>query len=235
MREFANSVSRPLDADRCKRTFRVLALGAALLAAMFVTVGNSTAEAASRHCKAAYVWETTGGSISGSFSPFEGRGTCGSAVPNRCRERARDAISRCARVHWDKRWDRDVPEACVNTGTNSTVKNYSTRLTCQRAATSQPSQCYVQGITQPSGSNVSILTEVIAKNGDIKTRLEGEVCCAYKGGNHKFQNNRKIHVRLKYRSWGDNRCSRTETLSNDYEINCQSFRQKYCRHQNNWD
>ena len=108
-----------------------------------------------------------------------------------------------------------------------------------RRAWAATSACYAQGISQPSGSSVQTVMEVIARKGDIKTRLEAEVCCAYKGGNHNFatngNSNQKVHVRLSYRSWGDNRCNRTETLSSDDKIDCQSFRQTYCAHQNLWD
>ena len=227
--------TRSLDTIRNHIRPSALGLATATLAVMLMALGSGTAEAATRHCKGVYAWETTGGSLKGSFAQFEGRGTCGNAVPNRCRERARNAIAKCARVHWEKRWDREVPEACIYTGTNSTVKGYGLTLRCERLASGQKSACYVQGISQPSGSNVQTVMEVIAKKGDIKTRLEAEVCCAYKGGNHRFQNNRNVHVRLSYRSSGDNRCNRTETLSSDYEINCKSFRQKYCAHQNLWD
>ena len=235
MHRLATFISKPLGAIQTRIARKTLKMAAPLFAAAIVTLGPIAADAASRHCKGVYAWETTGGSIKGSFAQFEGRGTCGSAVPNRCRERARNAIGKCARVHWEKRWDREVPEACIYTGTNSTVKGYGLTLRCERLASAQKSACYVQGISQPSGSNAQTVMETIARKGDIKTRLEAEVCCAYKGGNHDFQNNRKVHVRLSYRSSGDNRCNRTETLSSDYKIDCQSFRQTYCAHQNLWD
>ncbi|MFN3201263.1 MAG: hypothetical protein ACE366_22875 [Bradymonadia bacterium] len=43
---------------------------------------------------------------------FVGRGSCGGAVPNRCRERARDSLRRCYSDHWKTRWDRRKPKSC---------------------------------------------------------------------------------------------------------------------------
>ena len=89
--------------------FASISICSIFLLVLFTTqVGATT-----RHCDANYVWETTGGSIRGSFGAFKGKGECGQSVPNRCRIRARNAIERCAKVHWEKRWDRKVPEACI--------------------------------------------------------------------------------------------------------------------------
>ena len=78
---FIERIECPLHSKRPHRTHRkTLKMAAPLFAAAIVTLGPIAADAASRHCKGVYAWETTGGSIKGSFAQFEGRGTCGSAV-----------------------------------------------------------------------------------------------------------------------------------------------------------
>lgn len=176
------------------------------------------AEAISRHCDARYFWETTGGSIGGSFNVFRGRGGCGASVPNRCRERARDNILRCARTHWDLRWDRSRPELCL---APSGVLDYDTSYTCQRV--SGHSQCFdrVDGAANPRPVRV-------VRDGDIKGRLEAAVCCQHGNGRHDFRDNRNVHVRLSVVSRGDDRCAASATLTSDYRIDCDAVRRSIC-------
>ncbi len=198
----------------------------------FCTVLAAPVTAAERHCDARYTWETTGGSHKGTFARFQGRGLCGDSAPNRCRKRARAAIESCARVHWEKRWDRTVPEACVFRNTDSTVKNYDLTKRCARYGWQESPACWA---FLDNGSETNVVTDVMATKGDLKASLEAEVCCVYKNGNHKFDNNRKVHVRAGWTITGDKFCPGGGNFSNDYVINCQAFRSAHCAHQNLWD
>lgn len=55
-------------------------------------------------------------------SEFSARRGCGSNVPNRCRERARDAIMQCMKDHSQMGWNavHTMPAACTSNG----VQNY---------------------------------------------------------------------------------------------------------------
>ncbi len=208
----------------------VLCLSFAIV--MFIGVSPGQSLAAERHCDAVYVWETTGGSRSGSFAAFKGKGKCGDSVPNRCRIRARNAVNQCIQVHWNKRWERTLPEACIQTSSDSTVVGYDLTLKCERLASSRKEECFVNGIVQNQSPPLATKVETIASRGDIKARLEGEVCCAFNNGNHKFSNLRDVHVSLKYRTRGNNHCPGSGVLSHDYKIDCHNVRKKFCRHQN---
>ena len=66
------------------------------------------AEAITRHCRGAYIVQVVGapGSPGNGWQKlfpvpnFSAAGDCGSTVPNRCRERARDRANRCMQEHW---------------------------------------------------------------------------------------------------------------------------------------
>ncbi len=85
-----------------------------------------------RGCKAAYVLvhPSTGGEIffggsenHGKGHNFTARGSCGNrSVADRCRIRARQTAQKCMDIHWDKRWDRERPEACSS---GNRVDNYA--------------------------------------------------------------------------------------------------------------
>src|SRR5512145_248885 len=71
-----------------------------------------------RHCDGSYTMiatladgEPPPGGLEWSFGDYAGAGTCGSTVPNRCRERARGKLLGCFREHWKVRWDRVRPQA----------------------------------------------------------------------------------------------------------------------------
>jgi hypothetical protein len=76
-----------------------------------------------RHCDGSYFMVAT--LVDGSpppadlgwdFGDFSASGHCGSTVPNRCRERARDTLRRCYQAHWQVRWDRVRPNECSEQG-----------------------------------------------------------------------------------------------------------------------
>ncbi len=188
--------------------------------------------AAERNCDARYTWETTGGSLKGTFARFNGRGLCGGSVPNRCRKRAHDAINTCARVHWEKRWDRTVPEACVFTNSDSTVENYDLSKRCSHYTWQRPQEC-AWFVDNTEGE--PLIHEVMAKKGDIKASLEADVCCVHDNGNFRFSNNRAVHVRAGWTISGDNHCPGSGKFTDDYVINCKAFRQAHCAHGNLWD
>lgn len=67
-----------------------------------------------RHCRAFYYLRVHDTELSGRkefhfpLTHFAASGSCGLAVPNRCRIRARDRAHRCMQAHWDGRW-KNVP------------------------------------------------------------------------------------------------------------------------------
>jgi hypothetical protein len=208
---------------------RILKSFKLLIAGCLVAIGIApNAQALERHCDAVYTWETTGGSAKGTFGNFNGQGECGNVtVANRCRIRARSAIETCVATHWAKRGDAEVPESCIENSSDRTVIGYDMSLRCTWKVGDPPSACWVVRTLQP---NVAYKNRLIASKGDIKAKLEGEVCCAYQNGNHTFSNNSSVLVRLSYRTSGDNNCSGGGTLSDSYKINCTAVRQNFCRH-----
>jgi hypothetical protein len=100
---------------------KAFAAGGALLLSILIA---PSAEAITRHCRGAYIvqvvapWSPT---INGwhTLFPvpnFTAEGECGSTVPNRCRERARDRANRCMQKHWDDRWLFTTPAICTAAG-----------------------------------------------------------------------------------------------------------------------
>jgi len=176
------------------------------------------ASAKTRHCNANYIWETTGGNVGPvSFEGFSARGHC-DVNANECRKKARASILRCARANWELRWEyhpinsdgssdssynREIPDACLN---SSHVEGYN--LTQE-----------IEGTT-------------VSENGDIKSRLEAEVCCIYRDGTREYSNNDAVHVRLLIQAWTGNfdnkHCKAREVLSSNYKINCDRVRAKFC-------
>lgn len=55
---------------------------------------------------------------------FTAEGGCGEFVPDRCRERAREAAKDCATDHWINRRARTIPMSCFP---HNGVRNYVTR------------------------------------------------------------------------------------------------------------
>jgi hypothetical protein len=166
-----------------------------------------------RSCDAYYFWQTTGGTYSGTFATFTGKGGCGRTVANRCRERARDAAMACMATHWDIRWERRRPEACLNA---QGVYGYNIGLPgCTSTATNT-----CQSPKHP------------VKRGDIKTRLEVAACCAFDRPNNykKLRCLKNVHVRLQAVTKGGNKyCSKTRTLVGDYLIrDCRKVWDTYC-------
>ena len=86
----------------------VLKTISAVAIALSLTVVNT--HAITRSCDAKLLITKSG--KEGFPESFSAKGNCGSNVPNRCRERAKEAAIKCAAIHWDKRWDRKKPEHC---------------------------------------------------------------------------------------------------------------------------
>ncbi|MEM9626885.1 MAG: PAN domain-containing protein [Pseudomonadota bacterium] len=86
------------------------------------SLAAGSAEAATRHCQSYYEADikTIDGAASSRilrFGYFETRGSCGSNVPNRCRERAVETAGRCVQAHWEDRNRRNrQPEECRGSG-----------------------------------------------------------------------------------------------------------------------
>lgn len=185
------------------------------------TMLTDAALAITRSCDAIYRWETTGGSVKGSFGKFSASGSCGSTVPNRCRKRAREAAVRCMGTQWETRWQRKVPELCLNA---SHVNNYDLRLKCIVVSGEHKCRFFL------SDNNIPHTIETIVGRGDIKARLEAEVCCRLDNGNHAFPNVHNVHVRLRGQTSGQNsNCSSSTTYTNDYKIDCAKVRDTICR------
>lgn len=53
------------------------------------------------------------------FGNFKAQGSCGATVPNRCRQRARDAAHQCMRTHW-----ANPPDSEGWVCTDSAIRNY---------------------------------------------------------------------------------------------------------------
>lgn len=182
----------------CKRGLNlhgIVLLGVLILIGSPVHAANTT-----RSCDGFYQWETTGGSFGGTFGKFAGKGGCGTTVPNRCRERARDAAMACMATHWHIRWERRVPEACLNA-----AGAYGYNLGMQPCITTSTNQCLSPRHEVPAG--------------DLKKRLEVEVCCAFGKPSHfKLRCEKNVHVRLKAVVTGGDRCGKTRELFGDYVI-----------------
>ena len=202
-------------------TSRLQAIALAILALFFSTL---SADALTRRCEGLYRWETTGGSIGGSFTFFTSLGTCGDAVPNRCRIRARQAAERCIRTHWETRWDRRTPEACLNA---AGISNYDTSLSCYvRTDGVGREGCLFD---RPGAAPIQNPSPVIVRSGDLKGLLEAQVCCAYRNGEHQFPNPGDVRVRLSYETKGQtDHCQASGVLSNDYGIDCAKVRREVC-------
>jgi hypothetical protein len=175
-----------------------------LVAAALVLVGGSAFGDITRHCDAKIHWQTTGGSLSGSFAkkmashlpdrPFSAPGTCGSNHGNRCRQRARDTMTKCLDAHRAALAGRGlnnpppIPQACHST------KHYD----------------YSWG---PIASN------------DVLKRIAAEVCCRYAGGTYRFSNPRDVRVNVWAEISGGNRhCARTVRLAENLGVNCSRAR-----------
>jgi hypothetical protein len=227
--------------SRIRPTFALAAL--ALVAA-------AQASAEQRRCNASLGWETTGGSLKGSIIGFTGVGECGSSsVANRCRVRAREAIERCVRTQYERRWqhhpinsdgsqspgyDRNPPEACLR-GAN--IEGYSLKLDCWtrrtdganpvRVCHNEDGRQRVPSFIDPDG----VVT--VSAAGDIKSALETSVCCFKDHGLQKFPNEEKVHVRLIARASSGNdpqkQCNMRLELEDDYEIDCKRVRETVCR------
>lgn len=96
---------------------KTFAAGCALLLSILIA---PPAEAITRHCRGAYIVEVVapGSPVNGWRKLFPvpnltAAGECGSTVPNRCRERARDRANRCMQQHWDDRWSFTTPAICT--------------------------------------------------------------------------------------------------------------------------
>jgi hypothetical protein len=220
------------------------ALGAVAL------VFSTSASAEVRRCDASLGWETTGGNVKGSITAFTGAGECGSsAVANRCRERAREAIERCVRTQYERRWDhhpinsdgsqspdfdRNPPEACVR-GAN--IEGYSLKMDCwteHKDGVNPVRVCHNasgQESTVPEQFRAGVVN--VSTAGDIKSALETSVCCFKDFGLQKFPDEKRVHVRLIAQSSSGNDpqkvCNMRLELEDDYEINCQRIRESVCK------
>jgi hypothetical protein len=96
-------------------------MSAAACALLLSSLIAPSAEAITRHCRGAYFVQVVapGSPVNGwqrLFPHFTAAGECGSTVPNRCRERARDRANNCMQKHWDDRWLRTTPAICTAAG-----------------------------------------------------------------------------------------------------------------------
>jgi hypothetical protein len=67
-----------------------------------------------RHCRAHYSVDLPGpGATAFPIPDFTASGSCGSTVPNRCRERASGRAHTCMQKHWDTRWNFVRPLECT--------------------------------------------------------------------------------------------------------------------------
>lgn len=164
-----------------------------------------------RSCDGFYQWETTGGSFGGTFGKFTGKGGCGQTVPNRCRERARDAAMNCMTTHRDIRWERRTPEACLNA---AGVYGYDVGI--KPCTSTSANQCMSPKQGVPSG--------------DLKTRLEVEVCCAFgRTSQFRLRCEKNVHVRVTAVVTGGDRCGKTRELFDDYVIeDCSAIWKNVC-------
>lgn len=208
------------------------------------------ASAEVRHCDASLGWETTGGSLKGSIIGFTGAGECGnSSVANRCRGRAREAIERCVRTQYERRWehhsinsdgspspnfDRSAPEACLRA---ANIEGYSLKKDCwtrRKDGTNSVRVCHNESgeETVPTFIDPDDV-ENVSTAGDIKRALETSVCCFKDYGLQKFPDEEDVHVRLIARSSSGNDpqkvCNMRLELEDDYKINCKSIRESVCR------
>ncbi len=193
--------------DHVKAIIVTLCLGVVMIAWSPAGAGIT------RECDAKYHWKTTGGTYQGFFGNFTGKGGCGSNVPNRCRERARDNALSCMSTHWDIRWENRRPEACLP-AQGAHGYNVGGGDGCISSATHQ-CQSWRHGWPK----------------GDIKTRLEVAVCCAF-GASHKQKELRckkDVHVHLNAVVSGDKKCDANSRLQSDYVISdCGAVWDKYC-------
>jgi len=220
------------------------ALGALALAVA------TPASAEVRRCDASLGWETTGGSLKGSIIGFTGAGECGNAsVANRCRERAREAIERCVRTQYERRWehhpinssgapspnfDRSAPEACLGA---ANIEGYSLKKDCwtrRKDGTNSVRVCHNETGEETVPTFIDPADVVnVSTAGDIKRALETSVCCFKDHGLQKFPNEEDVHVRLIAQSSSTNDpqnvCNMRLELEDDYKINCKSIRQSVCR------
>lgn len=211
---------------------------------LFLT--SHLANSKTRRCDASYAWQTTGGSIGPvPFGSFKAKGNCSFFEnANKCRKRAKASVLRCSRTNWETRWEyhplnsdgssdgaynQGKPEACTNA---SRVENYDlTRRCVTERKTGQHPNPNVVCDTDAHTNNIKKSVKV-SNDGDIKSRLEAEVCCFYQDGAYNFSNNQKVHVRLLIKAWSNNdnnkHCKVNETLSPDYKINCTNIRERLC-------
>lgn len=228
-----------------------MTIQSALVLAALALVLATPASAEVRRCDASLGWETTGGNLKGTITGFTGVGECGSsAVANRCRERAREAIERCVRTQYERRWehhpfnsdgspspdfDRNPPEACVR-GTN--IEGYSLKKDCW---TKHPEGANKVRVCHNETGQEKFSSEDIEPHGivnvstagDIKRALETSVCCFKDHGLQTFPNEEAVHVRLIAQSSSGNdpqrKCNMRLELEDDYEINCKRIRENLCR------
>ena len=217
------------------------------LAALALVVATP-ASAEVRRCNASLGWETTGGSLKGSIIGFTGVGECGnSSVANRCRVRAREAIERCVRTQYERRWqhhpinsdgspspdfDRNPPEACLRA---ANIEGYSLKKDCWtrgKNGTNPVRVCHNETGEEAAPDYQADVVNV-STAGDIKRALETSVCCFKDHGLQKFPNEEEVHVRLIVQSSSGNdpqkKCNMRLELEDDYEINCKRIRESVCR------
>lgn len=117
-----------------KRSLIKKSLGAVIAGGMALTLLPSTSEAGkeiTRSCDGKYIvkYKKINGVVPQSsgtvFGDFSATRHCGASVPNRCRERAREALFTCGKIHYEQRWTRNtIPTHCT---LHEGVKNYNIR------------------------------------------------------------------------------------------------------------
>jgi hypothetical protein len=194
---------------KAKMYIATIGIGVLIMLAT-AAISPAYSDTITRHCDAKYTWATTGGTFSGSFARFKGRGSCGRIVPNRCRTRAADNAMRCMGTHWKTRWEKKRPELCYSP---SGVIGYNVGLPPCRTTTTNTCLAPSKGVPK----------------GDIKLRLETAVCCGF-GKQAVMRNKKNVHVRLSAQVSGDKKCRRSTVLSSDYVIkDCSKIWNTYCK------
>jgi len=183
----------------------------AVLLALLLLPGQSHAKKVTRGCNGTYIaaYEDINGIKPAAQSvlfggEFSAAGSCGASVPNRCRERARDALARCMQTHWARRWDfsaagpneGQIPPECTHVAQVSRYTVSNIKLELETAA------CCAQN----SGSwrRVSV---------GVYGATWGDQSCG-------------VHKRPMILPDIDT-LTRSTALEKGYAINCKAFRKKY--------
>ena len=156
-----------------------------------------------RHCDAKIHWQTTGGSLSGSFGKkmgalyqdraFSAPGTCGNNKGNECRRRARDTMMGCLAAH------RDALRANPNA--------------------TRPSACHSVKHYDYGWAHIGAY--------DVLDRVSAEVCCRGAMGSFNFSDESDVRINLWARISGStSSCNGEVRLYDNLRVNCTTARRQ---------